>query len=81
MSNAFRWICLAMPCASVAARSAWLGKTAGFEQLPRRAIGVLDVGPNALVHARYADIHGNEPDAEFMLHRGTEEDPVNLDGR
>jgi hypothetical protein len=57
-----------------------LGRAPGFEQLTRRAVGIIHGGPNALVHLGYPCIHGNEPNAEFVLDRGAQEDAVNLDG-
>jgi hypothetical protein len=59
--------------------SATTGRSARFEQLTGCPVGIFQRWPDALVHLDHANIHGDEPNAEFVFHGRAQKYAVKLD--
>jgi hypothetical protein len=50
----------------------------GFEQLTDRAVGIVHVRPDALVHFDDPIVRGDKPDAKLMFDGGAQEQTIDL---
>jgi hypothetical protein len=79
MSNAFRRNCFAMVRCLLDRASERISWAAGLGQLARRPAGLIQVGPDALVHLGHANSHGDKSNAKFVFHGRAQEYTINLD--